>query len=226
MREYSSCSLEQLVELCKENRAAAAWEEFVCRTQRVIAATIWSTLRRWGASESVVVEDLVQETYLKISANQAANLRRFQSRHPQAILGYIRATAVNIAHDHCKGMIAAKRGAGQKLREVEDIDAVSGPNIPGGVASIERNILLGQIDQILLDSGAEEAASRDRAIFWLYYRQGLTAAAIAASPDIGLTVKGVESVILRLNHFVRTKLANSGTLSISSKKDLSSTKSL
>jgi RNA polymerase sigma-70 factor, ECF subfamily len=43
-------------------------------------------------------------------------------------------------------------------------------------------------------------------IFWLYYRDGLTARAIAQLPGIRLSVKGVESTIHRLTRRVRLRL--------------------
>ena len=49
-------------------------------------------------------------------------------------------------------------------------------------------------------------ADRDRTIFWLYYRQGLTTKAIATLPAIGLTIKGVESTLGRLTKMVRKRM--------------------
>lgn len=225
MPEYSSCSLEQVVELCKQSGSAVAWEEFVSRTQRMIAAALWATLRRWGLSDAVSVEDLLQETYLKISANRAATLREFESRHPQAILGYLRATAVSVAHDHCKALIAAKRGAGRTLEEVGIVDPPAPPDGDGGGRHMERAILLDEIDKIVRNI-TEESGGRDREIFWLYYREGLTAAAIAANSRFGLSVKGVESLISRVTRSVRTAMADRVGSSGRSRKDLSSTSSL
>jgi len=52
-----------------------------------------------------------------------------------------------------------------------------------------------------------ETLQRDRTIFWLYYRQGLTAKEIGALPSIGLSLKGVESTLHRLTQLVREHLA-------------------
>jgi hypothetical protein len=41
------------------------------------------------------------------------------------------------------------------------------------------------------------------AIFWFFYEQGYTAKEIAMLPNIGLTVKGVEAVLLRLGRYLR-----------------------
>jgi hypothetical protein len=44
------------------------------------------------------------------------------------------------------------------------------------------------------------------AIFWFFYEQGYTAKEISLLPNVGLTVKGVEAVILRLTRYVRERL--------------------
>jgi hypothetical protein len=41
------------------------------------------------------------------------------------------------------------------------------------------------------------------AIFWFFYEQGYTAKEISFLPEIGLTVKGVEAVLLRLTRYLR-----------------------
>lgn len=196
------------MEVCRRTGSASAWEEFVSRTQNALAATISSHLRRFGVNDPALVEDLLQETYLKLSANQAAGLRDFTSRHADALLAYLRAIAVNVVIDHCRSKLAFKRGSGEIAREIGDVDPPSNALLPGGAARIERNVLLGQIDQILLSAAPDVNARRDRQMFWLYYRQGLSAEAIAAIPYFGLTVKGVESAILRVTRLVRAELSS------------------
>jgi RNA polymerase sigma-70 factor (ECF subfamily) len=61
-------------------------------------------------------------------------------------------------------------------------------------------MLLRDVDDLLKQPPVVE---RDRQIFWLYYRQGMSAKEIAAISSLNLTIKGVESVIVRLNQFVR-----------------------
>jgi DNA-directed RNA polymerase specialized sigma24 family protein len=51
-------------------------------------------------------------------------------------------------------------------------------------------------------------SARDRQIFWLYYRQGMSAKEIAAIPSLDLGIKGVESVIGRLNELIRKAFEN------------------
>ena len=47
---------------------------------------------------------------------------------------------------------------------------------------------------------------RDRMIFWLYFRQGMSTKEIASLPTIGLGTKGVGSVIERLKHGLREQI--------------------
>src|SRR5438270_390673 len=72
-------------------------------------------------------------------------------------------------------------------------------------AGLERRILLRDIDAYLKSRASEPTFVRDYTIFWLYYREGMTAKAIAGVPSIGLTVKGVESTLLRLTRLVRNR---------------------
>ena len=148
----ASLSLEQLVEECQRTGSASAFEELVIRTHRMVAASVASTLRRWGSSDFSSLEDLVQEVYLKISVSRAACLEGFESRHPGAILGYLRSAAVAVTHDYCKARIAMKRGSGLKLQALDEGETMAQPTVAGGAAGIEKDILLNEIDRILWKS--------------------------------------------------------------------------
>ena len=60
-----------------------------------------------------VLDELVQETYLKLCADQCRLLRGFQSRHPGSIFGYLKVVTANVVHDYFKSAHSSKRGAGQ-----------------------------------------------------------------------------------------------------------------
>ena len=68
------------------------------------------------------------------------------------------------------------------------------------VQSLELKVLVREIDKQL------GCPPRDRNVFWLYYREGLTAAEIAAIPAVGLSVKGVESLIHRMGAELRERM--------------------
>jgi RNA polymerase sigma-70 factor (ECF subfamily) len=199
-------SAEELICACAESNDDAAWEEFVARFHRPVSLSIIRTAYHWGVIPQQVVDDLVQETYLKLCAEKCRLLRAFAIENPDAIAGYIKTTAANVAHDHFKSLYSQKRGAGRTQESTEEIDTSAGSGSFGSPGAMERQILLKQIEKCLDTCLAGPDQERDRRIFWLYYQQGLSAKAIATLPTVGLTAKGVESAILRLTRLVRQQI--------------------
>ena len=205
---YSSMTAEQLIRACAESHDGAAWQEFVSRFHRPVSLSIIRTARQWGALPQQVVDDLVQETYLKLCANRCRLLRDFATQHPEAVAGYIKTIAINVARDHFKAAHSKKRGSGGTSQMPENAEPFAENGSLGSKDAIERELLLKEIDHCLEGCLAGPDQQRDRLIFWLYYQQGLSARAIAALPTIGLTAKGVESAIFRLTLMVRERMAS------------------
>jgi RNA polymerase sigma-70 factor (ECF subfamily) len=199
-------SAEELIEACAEAKDSAAWDEFVSRFHRSISLSVIRTAYQWSEIPQQVVDDLVQDTYLKLCANKCRPLLEFANQHPSAILGYIKTIAVNVAHDHFKSLHSQKRGSGQTQESLAEVDPKAESQNLGGQGAMERQILLKQIDGFLEACSVGPDQERDRLIFWLYYQQGMSAKAIAALPTIGLTAKGVESAILRLTRLIRQQI--------------------
>lgn len=182
---------------------AAEWEAFAERAQGPIAMAVVRGLRQFGATPTrELVDDLVQDTFVKLCTDNLAVLRRFRGERPEALVAYLKIVACNVARDHARAAVAEKRGSGRVDAPGDDVLAHA-PDPASERNAADLKILLEQIDRRLA-SGTEVAArGRDRSIFWLYYRQGLTARAIAELPSIGLSQKGVESTIYRLTRMVR-----------------------
>lgn len=208
MERLSSISDTELVRACAESIDGDAWEGFVSRFHRPICLSIIRTAAHWGAVPQQVVDDLAQDTYLKLCADRCRLLRAFAVEHPEAIQGYVKSIAVNVAHDYFKSLHSQKRGSGAIAQLNEDIDEKAEIGQFGAQDTMEREILLREIGDCLKVSCPGPDHERDCNIFWLYYRQGLSAKAIAAIPFVGLTPKGVESAILRLTRLVRERLAS------------------
>jgi RNA polymerase sigma-70 factor (ECF subfamily) len=206
LTRYSSTSAEELIRACAESNDGAAWEEFVARFHRPISLSVVRTAHQWCDVPQHVVDDLVQETYLKLCADRCRLLLGFAVQHPEAISGYIKMIASNVVHDHFKARHSQKRGAGRAQESLAETDPTAGCGTLGSPEAIERQILLKQIDQCLGTFAAGVDQERDRLIFWLYYQQGMSAKTIAALPTVGLTAKGVESAILRLTRLVRQRI--------------------
>jgi RNA polymerase sigma-70 factor (ECF subfamily) len=203
---HSSMSAKELIHACAESNDGGAWEEFVVRFHRPISLSILRIAYQWGGTPQQVVDDLVQETYLKLCADKCRLLRDFAVQHPEAVPGYIKTIGVNVAHDHFKSLHSQKRDAGETVQLLEDIEPQAQSGDLGGQAAMEREVLLKQIDCCLESCSEGPDQERDRLIFWLYYQQGMSAKAIAALPTIGLTPKGVESAIFRLTRLVREQV--------------------
>lgn len=206
--------LPALLEKCLRSRDELLWTEFIRRSQPVIAGVAARTIRRWCRPTPALVDDLVQETYLKLFANDSRALRQFVCHHENALYGFLKVVASNTVQDHFRCSRSQKRGSGREEQSIEQADTmpVSGGPIGRRVSAIaglhhglERRILLRDIDAYLKSRASEPTFVRDYTIFWLYYREGMTAKAIAGVPSIGLSVKGVESTLLRLTRLVRIR---------------------
>jgi len=146
----------------------------------------------------------VQETYLKLCADNFKALRRFECRHENSLAGFLKVVASNVTQDYLRGYLSQKRGSGKGEDDIEKTIPTA-DSFASSSESIEHKILLGQIERCLETECPEANSTRDRKIFWLYYGHGLTAQAISRRSDIGLSIKGVESALFRLTQLLKTK---------------------
>jgi len=202
--DYTSIPLAELIDACARGENAA-WKEFIQRYGRIIAITAARIARCWGEDCPDAVDDLVQDTYLKLSADKARVLRGFRFDNPDAIFGFLKFLKVvtrNVVNDVFKKHNATKRNGGITVPFDEELGHGAVAAGPTRLTTSERKLLLAEV---YADLGAKlppETRDRDLTIFLLYFRRGLTAKQIAGlSP--GLTVKGVESVLHRLIQLVR-----------------------
>jgi RNA polymerase sigma-70 factor (ECF subfamily) len=195
-KEATSAELQPILDEAIETNRLHAWEQFAHCAQPIIASTIFRVLSRWRSPRNDYVDDLVQETFVKLCANDYHSLRRFRSTHPGALAAYLRAIASTVVVDAYRGRAAQKRGSDRD--PVDGNDFTLSPASVQGVEQVERQLLIERIDRCL--SSQKE---RDRNVFWLYYRQGLTADAIANIRVMELSSSGVESLLRRLALAVR-----------------------
>jgi DNA-directed RNA polymerase specialized sigma24 family protein len=191
-------ALEELIRSCANGNNAPAWEEFVCLFQPVIASTIIKAVRSSATYSPERIDDLIQETYLRIWAT--GTLNKFRSAEPKSIFGLVQAVAYSVALDDCRREGAIKRGG--RIRFLP-LDMVGPLSDAGDSVATECNLLFGEIESIL----AEIAPfPRDRMVFLLHYRHGMSAKDIAGLSTITLGKKGVESLINRILHELRRRV--------------------
>ena len=207
MASYSALSSEDLVKACVGSNNEAAWAEFIRRFQPVIAKVVARTARRqWPQAPRHLVDDLVQETYLKLCADDCRLLRQFQSRHRDSIYGFLKVVAASVVLDHFKSEKAQKRDTSHTdaLSELTFLDQPASGS--GSRLSMEDQVTLREINEILGKLFTGKILVRNRAIFWLHHRDGMTAQAIASIPCIGLNTKGVETVLRRMTHMIQSHI--------------------
>jgi DNA-directed RNA polymerase specialized sigma24 family protein len=148
------------------------------------------------------VDDLIQDTYVKLFANDRKALRSIKNEYENTIFGYLRVVASNVVRDHF-------RQPENRTEEVEPSDSVL-PLPSDGNDRREFAHLKDKVQALLERFASSETYERDVAIFWFFYEQGFTAKEISLLPNIGLTVKGVEAVLLRLTRFLREEFGGEG----------------
>ncbi len=208
--DYGALPPEDLAFACLESGNELAWAEFVRRFQPLIAKVVFRVARQWGENSPEAIDDLVQETYLKLCAGGLSGLRNFRAVHEDAIYGYIKVFTANLAHDRFKADRSQKRGGRTIVDSIDGENCSSTRLRSSALSELEREVLIQQVDTCLNRVASGPDFERDRRIFWLYYRMGLTASAIATIPGIALGVKGVESTILRLTRQLKVELVARG----------------
>jgi RNA polymerase sigma-70 factor (ECF subfamily) len=213
LARFADFSSTELVRVCAGSKDEKAWEEFIRRFRPVVAAAALRTARRWSEPACPQLDDLIQDTYLKLCEDDCNLLRSFQSEHEDSFYGFLKVVAANVVHDHFKSALAAKRGAGRTEAIVEPLLVeLKSPGIDG-FNLVTQRLQLNQIDKILRQvtagKGKDKDQERNRAIFWLRHRLGFTSREIAQIPSIGLTTEGVESVLVRLLAAIQSHMMSS-----------------
>ena len=209
---YSSLSSEDLVKACAGSGDQAAWAEFVRRFRSLIAQVVVRTARHWNSPQPQLLDDLIQETFLRLCADKCAVLQRYTARGPDSIFGFLKVVAASVAHDHFKFERARKRDTAQ-TETISGRDWSDSPSSTSRAADdMEGRIALRQIDETLCRLLPRENLVRNRTIFWLHHREGMTASAIASIPSIGLNPKGVETALRRMTLMIQSHIGASPQL--------------
>ena len=188
-------SISALLRRALQEGRSEDWAAFVRISSRPIRTSILRTLGyAAGAKE---LDDLSQETYLRLCHDDCRVLRTLADQPESHVCAFVATVAANVALDYVRKNSAQKRGPGEKLSEMKE-DPIQPSTSYGGARWIQLRVLLRELSCAMESSATGINGQRDRSVFKLYFEDGLTAAAIAAIPEIGLSIKGVESTILRL----------------------------
>jgi RNA polymerase sigma-70 factor (ECF subfamily) len=195
---------EELVRLLLATRDEALradlWVEFWRRFyQPVVVLTVRRRIvRRTRRAEPALVEDLAQETFIKICKPDFKVLRNFEFRHENALRALLKVMAAHVVEDYFRQH--------KIVPEPLDFDTASRTDFRD---EVEQRRQMEKIENCLQQLADKPNFPRDHKAFWLYYRDGVTALAISQTPDLGFNgVKGVESALLRMIKFLRQCLGS------------------
>jgi RNA polymerase sigma-70 factor (ECF subfamily) len=183
---------EELFEAAADASNVAAREQFFNRYVNVVRATL--SRKRYTNDPAVDIDDLTQTVFVRLWSNFRA-LLRFKRNNNNSDFGYVSRVASSALIDHIR----------KNSRAVDSFcNTAESPDIS---QDMNRDILFGEIAAHLeaVTKGAKHAG-RDRLIFAFYFRAGFNAQEISRLPEIGLSTKGVESVIHKLAAAIRKSL--------------------
>jgi len=209
--------LARLMALCARDRQnALLWAEFLRRVTPKIRCFIRGTLQQslggymseghpmttpGGTQE----KDLFQSTIVRLVENDCAVMRRFSGNTDEEVIAYLAVVTRSVVRDCLRKELAQRRPTSCALAE-----APTAAN--GGAAALrrepqaERAVLLREIRELCertLHPPEAALPSRDRLIFELRFREGLSARQIARCEGVRLTKTGVEKVLARLTERLR-----------------------
>jgi RNA polymerase sigma factor (sigma-70 family) len=198
--------MNDLAQACAHSADAVEWEEFVRRCMPLASLVALRISRMWLSSPSpATVDDIVQEIFLKLCEQERRILRDFEPRGEDSFLGLLRMVSASVATDYFRRQYSAKRGGKVITMPLIEDGTFSPAASVQPAAQMRQSALLAQLDE-KLRSAPEVIGERDRAFFWLYYRQGFTAEEIAGMAASGLTAKGVESALRRVTIWLRREI--------------------
>lgn len=192
--DLQALSNQELIQRCLASDQVV-WTEFLRRFERPISMVVIRTLRRRLRPTPALVEDLVQNTYLKLLDDNCKALRTFKAQHENSIYGYLQVMASNITQDYLRKLDAKKRDS----RIEQDIEELPPDLISDSRAGreAEHRTEIRQVEERLkkITTGTEQE------IFWLYNRWGLTAKEI--SQIFQMNIKSVENMLARILRLLR-----------------------
>src|SRR5437016_313141 len=169
--KFNQMSHSDLIQACVSSDPDA-WTEFFARYNQIISLTALRTVRRYS-SDTAIVKDLIQETYLKLCDDGFRILKNFELRTENSIYGFLKVVTTNVVHDYFR---SKKRP--QNEIPLDEIYDLSHPEMWGSQKSMEREISIREVEEVLAELDGPDA-ERDRKIFWLHHSQAFTAHDIA-----------------------------------------------
>lgn len=199
-------SVNDLAKLCAHSADVPEWEELVRRCSPLATVVAKRISRLWVSDPSpAIIDDIVQDVFMKLCEHDRRILRGFEPRGEDSFFGLLRIVTASVTNDYYRRQYSTKRGGKVLTMPLLEGDSSLASHTAVQPSPMQRSALLQQLDRKLL-SAPKIIGARDRALFWLYYRQGFTAEEISRLPAAGLTPKGVESALRRVTAWLREEI--------------------
>ena len=194
--DIKNISLRKLLEYCLEETDQDAWREFDQRVRPTIRGAVARRLRSCRVnSTNELVEEVAQDTFVKLFKHDRRALRK-DWVDDDSIFKFVKVVGQSAAIDWLRKNKILKDP--DELDDSHEFRAGSRPN------PSEQEILREQVDRCLRVLESHPNYKRDRAIFWLFYRQGCRDSEIAAL--VKLPPKTVQNILQKYVRVVRLKL--------------------
>jgi RNA polymerase sigma-70 factor (ECF subfamily) len=198
--------VNDLAKLCAHSADVPEWEELVRRCSPLATVVARRISRLWVSDTSpAIIDDIVQDVFMKLCENDRRILRGFEPRGEDSFFGLLRIVTASVTNDYYRRQYSTKRGGKVLTMPLLEGDSSLASHTAVQPSPMQHSALLEQLDRKLL-SAPKIIGARDRALFWLYYRQGFTAEEISRLPAAGLTAKGVESALRRVTTWLREEI--------------------
>lgn len=190
--------VETLIARCID-RDPAAWKEMMDLHRPMVLRVL---VRSLGTIDPGVVTDLEQDLWARLLLNDCEVLRGLQGKLENGLAPFLATAALNLARDQKRRLGVRRIVQSGGLDELASEMEAPGDRQDVAYEKEERRRLLWQaVDEQATGANAE----RDRMIFKAHYMDGLSPSEVAAM-GVGLSAKGVETVLYRMLQRVRQAL--------------------
>lgn len=191
-------SVESLIARCIE-RETAAWKELIALHRERILRVFQRTI---GDADPAMIHDLEQELWARLLANDCEVLRGLQGKLETGLGAFLATAALNLARDYRRRLNVRRVVQSGDLEELVPFEPAPGERQDVAYEKEEHRRMLWET----VDAQAKGAnADRDRMIFRAHFMDGLSPSEVAAM-GVGLSAKGVETVLYRMVQRIRQAL--------------------
>ncbi len=222
--DYSKLPNTVLIHICGHNpKNRAAWTEFYSRFNDRIRLFIYRECKNKihhsrDSKFFQIVQDLVQDVYVKLVSNGAKALKNFKGANENSIYLYLGIIAKNTVRNYVIQEKAQKRPSIEKslddplYPEVKQNQLVLHDRLHPHYSNIDEQIMLHDLEDEIIDviddAYPKKNRERNKIIFKLYFCEGFSAENIATQFGYNLSVKRVSNLISDIKSLLQDKLTS------------------